>query len=260
MTGAFIVDSHVHTGPLNVFYAPETGAKSLLARMDRLDIRCSINLGSSRTLLQASQREMDAARAEFEESGGRLYYCGFFDPRRPAEDLAVLERSHRAPGFAGIKIHPSFAGVPADDPRYLPVWELAREHGLPIVSHTWSASSYNPAQALSVPVKFEPMVERFPDVRFVLGHSGGRGEGRRQAIRMAGQYPSVYMDVSGDIMDRHFLEEMVAAGVTAKILFGSDYPWLDQRAHLTCVLLAAIPVEAKAAILQGNARSVFGLA
>lgn len=257
---AFIVDAHVHTGALNVSFAPETDAKSLLARMDRLGIRRSINLGSSRNLLEASQREMDAARAEFEESRGRLYYCGFFGPRRAAEDLAILERSHRAPGFVGIKIHPSFARVAADDPRYLPVWELAREHRLPIVSHTWSVSSYNPVQALSTPGRFEAMVQRFPEVRFVMGHSGGRGEGRLEALRMAGQYPNAYMDISGDMMDRHFLEQMVGAGVASKILFGSDYPWLDQRAHLACVLLAAIPVEAKADILQRNAQAVFGLA
>ena len=259
MSEAFIVDAHVHTGPPNGFFAPETDARSLVARMDRLNILCSINLGSARNLLAASQREMDVAHREFEESGGRLYYCGFFDARSAAEDLAILERSCRTAGFKGIKIHPSFARVPADDPRYVPVWEFAREHHLPIVSHTWSVSSYNPVQALSTPEKFEPMVQRFQEVRFVLGHSGGRGDGRRQAIRMAARYPNVYMDISGDIMDRHFLEEMMGAGLESKVLFGSDYPWLDQRAHLACVLLAAIPVESKAAILARNAQSVFGL-
>ncbi len=259
MKDAFVIDSHVHTGHPGVFFSPEVDAKSLLARMDSLSIQLSINLGSARNLLAASAGEMEKARAEFEESGGRLYYCGFFDPRRAGEDLAILERAARGRGFTGIKIHPSFAQVSADDPRYAPVWEFASERGLPIVSHTWSVSSYNPVQALSTPDRFEPMVERYPGVRFVMGHAGGRGDGRRRAVRMAKQFPNAFLDISGDIMDRHSLEHMVREGVERKILFGSDYPWLDQRAHLTCVYLAGIPAETKAMILRENARVVFRL-
>ena len=65
--------------------------------------------------------------------------------------------------------------------------------------------------------------------------------------------------LGGDIMDRRFLEHMVREGVARKVLFGSDYPWLDQRAHLACVYLADISTEAKRLILHDNARGVFGL-
>ncbi len=259
MSGAFIVDTHVHTGAPNVFYSPEIDARHLLARMDGLGIRFSVNLGSARNFLQASAAEMEKAQAEFEESGGRIFFCGYFDPRRSADDIAVLSKAARSSGFKGIKIHPSFAKVPADDPRYDAVWRFASERGLPIVSHTWSASSYNPVQVLSTPERFEPCVQKYPGVRFVLGHAGGRGDGRRQAIRMARQYASVSMDISGDIMDRHFLEQMVREGIGGKVLFGSDYPWLDQRAHLASVYLADIPVEARRLILRDNGLAVFGL-
>jgi uncharacterized protein len=256
---AFIVDAHVHTGYLNVFFSPEVDAKSLLARMDRLSIQYSLNLGSSRNLLASSAAEMEKAQAQFEESGMRLFYCGYFDPHRPRDDLSILDRAARASGFKGIKIHPSFARVPADDAGYEAVWQFAEERGLPIVSHSWSASTYNPAQAFSMPEKFERFVEKYPSVRFVLGHAGGRGEGRGQAIRMARQSPNVFMDVSGDIMDRHFLEHMVRENVEQRVLFGSDYPWLDQRAHLCSVFLADIPTEAKGKILRENALRVFDL-
>ncbi len=255
----FIIDAHVHTGYVNLFFSPEVDAKSLLARMDTLSIRYAVNLGSSRNLLTASSSEMEKAEAEFQESGRRLFYCGFFDPRRAKEDLAILTRAARGSGFRGIKIHPSFCGVSGDDPRYEPVWRFAAESALPIVSHTWSVSSYNPAQALSTPEKFERFVSRHPSVRFVLGHSGGRGEGRREAIRMAREHENVFMDTSGDIMDRHSLERMVAENVQRKVLFGSDYPWLDQRAHLCGVYLADISADAKAMMLRENALRAFDL-
>jgi hypothetical protein len=259
MSEAFIVDSHVHTGYTNQFFSPEVDAKSLLSRMDTFLVRYSINLSSMRAILGDVREEMESEQREYEESGGRLFYCGFYDPRRGREDIVLLEKASRWTGMKGIKIHPSFANVAADDPRYEPVWRFANEHGLPIVSHTWSVSSYNPAQALSTPNRFEPMVEKFPTVRFVLAHSAGKGEGRREAVRMAGSYPSVYMDCAGDIYDRHYFETMAAAKLEKKVLFGTDYPWIDIRSHLAAVYLAAISAEAKLRILRENAVGVFRL-
>jgi uncharacterized protein len=259
MSEAFIVDCHVHTGYTNQFFSPEVDAKSLLSRMDQFSVRFSINLSSMKALLGDVAEEMAVEQREFEESEGRLFYCGFFDPRRGRDDLAALEKASRWTGMKGIKIHPSFAGVPADDPRYEPVWRFAAEHGLPIVSHTWSVSSYNPAQALSTPNRFEPMVEKFPAVRFVLAHSGGKGSGRREAMRMADRYPEVYMDCAGDIHDRHYFESLAAAGLERKVLFGTDYPWVDIRSHLAAAYLAGISAEARLRILRENAREVFRL-
>jgi len=199
MTPPFIVDAHLHTGYPNIFFSPEVDANSLFARMDQFGIQYAINLCSMRSILGNTIGEMKVAQGEFESSGGRLFYCAFYDPRRQEEDLAVLETTARWKGMKGIKIHPSFAKIPAEDKRYEPVWEFAAAHDLPIVAHTWSVSSYNPSQVLSTPDRFEPMVKKFPRVRFVLGHSAGRGDGRREAIRMAGEYANVFMDCSGDI-------------------------------------------------------------
>jgi predicted TIM-barrel fold metal-dependent hydrolase len=227
--------------------------------MDQFSIRCSLNLGSARNLLGASVEEMQKARREFEESGGRLYYCGFYDPRRASEDLAILDRVAGWQGFKGIKIHPSFNRVSADDKRYQAVWEFARDHDLPIVAHSWSASSYNPVQILSTPDKFEPFAAKYPTVRFVLAHSGGRGEGRREAVRMARQYPNVFMDFGGDIYCYRYFEDLEKEGVLGKVLFGTDYPWIDHRSHLTRVYLAGISAEAKLAVLRSAAQAVYKL-
>jgi len=259
MTEPFIVDAHVHTGYPNIFFCPEVGARELLRRMDQFSIRCSLNLGSMRNLLGADIGEMRKARREFQESEGRVYYCGFYDPRRAREDLAVLAQAAGWEGFKGIKIHPSFNKVSAEDRRYEPVWEFARDHNLPIVAHTWSASSYNPAQVLSTPDKFESFVAKYPAVRFVLAHSGGRGDGRREAVRLARKYPNVFMDFGGDIYCQRYFEDLEKEGVLAKVLFGTDYPWIDHRSHLTRVYLADIPAKAKLAVFCGTAQAVYRL-
>jgi predicted TIM-barrel fold metal-dependent hydrolase len=259
VSAPFIVDAHVHTGYPGQFFSPEVDAPSLVRRMDRLEIQSAINLCSMQSLQGATVVELEKAQKEFEESGGRLFFCGFFDPRRGEQDLSVLEAGVRMGGFRGIKIHPSFNKASADDPRYDAVWAFASRHDLPIVSHTWSVSSYNPVQVLSTPDKFEPFVRRYPKVRFVLGHSGGRGEGRREAIRMAQSYGNVYMDFGGDIYCRDYFTSVAEAGILDRVLFGSDYPWIDARSHLTRVYLADLPTGAKRAILRDNAVRVYRL-
>jgi predicted TIM-barrel fold metal-dependent hydrolase len=44
-----------------------------------------------------------------------------------------------------------------------------------------------------------------------------------------------------------------------KLLFGTDYPWIDYRSHLTRVYLAVISVSLKRKILRDNALEVFQL-
>jgi hypothetical protein len=89
MRAPYIVDAHVHTGYPNIFFSPEVGARELLKRMDQFLIRYSVNLGSMRNLLGASIAEMEKSRQEYEESGGRLFYCGFYDPLHEKEGRAM---------------------------------------------------------------------------------------------------------------------------------------------------------------------------
>jgi predicted TIM-barrel fold metal-dependent hydrolase len=259
MSASFIVDAHVHTGFPGLFYAPEIDSRSLLKRMDLLGIQYAVNLGSMRTILESSYSEMQKAQTEYESSSGRLFFCGFFDPRRDREDLSVLRRSIRLNGFRGIKIHPSLSGIPADDPRYEEVWKFASNHDIPIVAHTWSVSSYNPVQVLSTPDKFEKYIQKYSGVRFIMGHSGGRGTGRLEAMRLAETYPNVYMDFAGDIYCLRYFETMAERGILDRVLFGSDYPWIDARSHLTRVYLADIPLAAKGAVFRDNALKVYRL-
>ncbi|MGQ9614831.1 MAG: amidohydrolase family protein [Spirochaetota bacterium] len=259
MISPFIVDAHVHTGFPGTFFAPEVDANSLLKRMDQFHIKYAINLGSMRNLRGNSIREMEKAKREYEESGGRIFYCGFYDPKREREDLALLRKIVKWKGFVGIKIHPSLSRVSADDDRYEHVWKFALDHGLPIVTHSWSVSIYNPVQVLSTPDKFERHVKKYPEVRFVLAHSGGRGEGRFDAMRMVKDYENIYIDFAGDIYCHRYFETMAEEKLLDRVIFGTDYPFMDHRSHLTRVYLAEIPARYKIVILQKTALNVFRL-
>ncbi|MEW5815034.1 MAG: amidohydrolase family protein, partial [Spirochaetota bacterium] len=97
----------------------------------------------------------------------------------------------------------------------------------------------------------------YPNVRFVLAHTGGRGNGHAEAVRLANDYENVYMDCGGDIYAYRMFEKLESSVPPTKLLFGSDWPMMDQRANLTHILLSKISETFKRHILRDNALRVY---
>ena len=253
-----IVDAHIHLHPLGKLYAADYSLAAYRKLMKRLSIDVAVCIDHV-SLFAGAAEGLQALSRIYDESEGHIFFLGVFNPNHAQEDLKTLERDHTLPGFCGIKIHPSFHGVPAEHGSYDAIWRFASEHNLPMLTHSWSLSSHNPAQALSRPERFEPYIARYPSVRLILAHAGGRGEGRHEMIRLCNQYENVYTDYAGDIFDLGLLESLVASIPAGRLLFGSDYPWLDPRANLGRSMLADISKETKEAVLGLNAVDLYGL-
>jgi uncharacterized protein len=257
VTEPLLIDAHAHIGSPGVFFAPETGPEHLLALMDLLSIRLAIVACDHVMLYEGVRAGYAALREAHRQSEGRLLYLGIFDPRAADASLAALQQAAGWPGFAGVKLHPSLHRVWADDPIYQRAWQFAAEHDFPILTHSWSVSETNPAQAYATPERFDGHVRRFPQVRLVLAHAGGRGPGRQEAVRMVNEHANVFLDFAGDVFCNRLVERLVQEVPPEKILFGSDFPWIDPRANLSRVLLAPIDDELKRKILSDNARTVY---
>ena len=251
-----IIDAHLHIGPPGLFFTPESSPGQLLSFMDSMNIGCAV-CADHLTLAEGAHAGISYLQKVFEESNGRIFYVGVFDPRYANECLTALKHVANKPGFVGLKIHPSFHRTSAEDKAYMPAWNFAADHDVAILTHSWSPSDYNPVQMLSTPLRFEEFVKRFPDVRLVLGHVGGLGSGRHEAVQIARDYPNVYVDIAGDIFDYQLIQNLVKSVPAEKILFGSDYPWLNPRAHLSRVLLSNISTAVKKNILMVNASHVY---
>lgn len=253
-----IIDAHAHLGPWPSFEAIGSTVEDTVSLMDHLGVArvLTVHHAGLFGLLEEAARWSEEA---YEASDGRVLSYLVYDPNRAAQSLSIIRASLGKPHLVGIKIHPPKHNCPADDERYRPVWELAREHGLALISHTWGRSADNPAQNYSFPDLFERYVAEYGEVRFVFGHGGGRCDGFLACARLMKTYTNSFMDITGDGFLRGRLKHFVREVGSERILYGSDSPWIDPRFTLGEVLGAEITDADRANILSRNAARLFGL-
>lgn len=163
-----------------------------------------------------------------------------------------------ARGAKGLKFHPVFQAIGADDERSLTLFRECASRGLPILSHT-SASGSEPKRLGQYGrlERFRPAIEAAADVPFVLGHSG-MGDQFEQALAYAVEYDNVYLEVSGQPIGH--LKQMFDQMDHGRILFGTDWPFYHMAMQLAKVLIATEGDEGlRRKVLYENAAGMLGL-
>jgi len=252
-----IVDSHMHLGMVAVQASVDKSIEAVMAHMDHLGIDISISTGSG-LMFGRFEAGFEEAMQAYRRNGGRIVSCAYFNPHYGEESLKQVRRCLKHEAFVAIKIYPG-VGIYANDERWDGAWRLASELAVPILTHSWWESDYNPVQRYSMPNLFERHIKAYPDVNLIFGHAGGRYEGHRVAADLARRYPNVYMDLSGDSYSFGLVEWLTGQAGADRVMFGSDLYMIDGRTVMGRILDADIPPDAKALILGENAARVFKL-
>ena len=252
-----IIDVHMHMGQEPTYTFMNYGLDNLLCSMDKLGIGYCINanLNGMRNLFERADTEN---REIFKESKGRIlsYFC--FTPNCAERALEIIRKNKDNRMYKGIKIHPSEVGIDADDDRWIPVWEVAREYHLPIMAHTWTRSAYHPSQNCAFAGKFERFVSAYPDVTFTFAHSGGRYEGVIEAARITKDHKNCYVDIAGDINGLGVLDYLYETVGPDRIMYGSDNYMIEHRPMIGMVLANnKMTISDKEKIFRYNAERVY---
>ncbi len=179
----------------------------------------------------------------------------------PAELRDELEACAEG-GARGIKLHPIVQRLAPNHPALWPVYELAREHGLPVLFHS-GAFGWTPWNDLARPRAFADILEAFPDLPVVLAHLGHGSFD--EARELAERFPRIRFDTCGTITSAQVPWRLADAEVVARlralgierVCFGSDYPWFDPAADAAYLArLPGLTPGEREAILEGNARQL----
>jgi predicted TIM-barrel fold metal-dependent hydrolase len=279
-----IIDSHTHIFPpqmqqwreeylrrdsafAEMYASPKArlaSAKELLASMDEAQIDKSVVLGFAWSELEPCVQHNDYLLEAAAKSGGRLIPFCTVQPRAGNDAFREMERCARA-GARGLgELRPDSQGYRLDEGAAAEVLaEAALRHGLILFFHVSEPVGH------AYPGKGDLSVASF--YRFVAGHGGQAVVG----AHWGGGLPfyALMPEVRQTLIDAYFdtaatpllyepaVYRQAADLVGAEhILFGSDFPLVDQRRQRQAIEETFPPDDpARALILGENARRLLRL-
>ena len=251
LTGVDVIDAHAHLGPYSLFHIPGSDLDSMVEVMDLTGVRMTVLSSNQAIQYDANAGNTETLRA-VDRFPDRIAGYAVVNPwQRPDRELRRLDGD---PRFVGVKVHPDLHDYPLTGPLYEPLWEHVEETGLPVLTHTWHGSPYDD------PGLVGEVLTRHPGVRMILGHSGVSPAGMAASLDVASEHPSAYLEICGSSMTGELLRWLVERAGADRVLFGSDFPFIDQRYSLGRVVGAGFEPKVAEAVLGGNAASLFGLA
>lgn len=166
-----------------------------------------------------------------------------------------------AQGACGLKIAPLFLGAPPDDERVAFVFELAREHGVFVLSQA-GANGYGPRQAWGHPKYFEAVLRAFPQVDVQLAHLGLGAED--EVARLSARHANLFVDTSarlhllgqpGEWSPAEAADWFRRIGIE-RVLFGTNYPMHEPAEYLDVMRALPLSDAEREQILYRNAAGI----
>jgi hypothetical protein len=168
------------------------------------------------------------------------------NPFPRGEALRELERWSHFHHPPLIKFHPDLHKYPVNGAAYRPLWDFANQTHAVVLVHTWESDPN------CGPLLLGPLAREFPQAKIIVGHSGVTWRGYEQALETAEGTANAFLDITGSRSHRTILERMVARVGAERVLFGSDFPYLEAAIVLGRVLAAKISDADKEKILRTN--------
>lgn len=263
-----IIDFHTHAFPDHMAAATvqklaregnirneSDGTKGGLQRsMEQAGIGLSLLLPIATKPTQTEKLNRLAAEVNAGTTNTHLASFGTIHPDN--EDPASLLRQAKELGLPGIKLHPYYQGVAADDVRMLRIVELAEELGLITLFHAGLDVGFE-GQDLASPERFYRLYQTLMPKRLVLAHMGGWRQWERveellcplpiyfDCSYVLGPLRPLYpgsrtLEECRRMSEEQFLR-MIRSHGTNYVLFGSDSPWSNQKEALDA--LRALPLS-----------------
>lgn len=268
-----------------------------IREMDRFGIDISIvsltcpNVywGDEATSVLAAQESNDSMQAAQARWPDRIRWFTSLPWEYPDRAVQELERTC-ARGAVGVMVLGNIAGRSLTDPLFAPVWAAINAKGLPVLVHPtdplgaeamgiaphnlfWSVGfTYDTTLAIAKMI-FSGFFDRYPQLKIIASHGGGtlpylvgrfdmgdkvEFEHLREIQRKPSDYlRHIYYDsITYDLAPLKYLLEV--AGDT-QVMLGTDWPHRVHEADVAVSRLDALPQAQRKAILEGNARRIFGL-
>ena len=233
-----IIDSHCHAGAGDGLTGPWDTRASLTRYLQWAD-----RAGIGRTAIFAAFHS-DYAIANREVARivaaqpRRFYGFAFVNPVRDrGRVFRMVDEAVRVHRFVGIKVHRHDGRITRE------ICQAAARYDLPVL--------YDVMGEVSI---VELLANEYPQVNFIIPHLGSFADDWKAQMALIDplvRYPNIYTDTAG-VRRFDILEQAVARAGPAKVLFGSDGPWLHPGVELAKIYALDLNEAGRGLILSGN--------
>ncbi|MCR4438060.1 MAG: amidohydrolase family protein [bacterium] len=245
-----VIDAHAH-----IVQAAGKGASRVA--MNRADAQAVVErnrrLGVAKTCVSAwtavwgdyvlgNQDTLQAMRAFPEEIVG----YAVLDPNYVTDWERECRFYHLECRFLGMKPYYPRQKVPYNDPLFTPWYRFGDEHRLFCLLH------YSDKFKEEV----SDIAPRYPNIAFILAHSGTSWKVAREHVALAKQFPNVFLEITFTSVTNGVIEFMLEELGSERVLYGSDAPMRDPYPQFGWVAYADLPEEDKRNILGRNMQRI----
>ena len=203
----------------------------------------------------------DALRALLESDQDRLSGITPIDPGFPDESCAKIEKWIRNGPCIGIKyVGGNKTGVACSHPNNDPIIRLAAELDATIYIHTWLKVGGTPRlpgrdnlPGESTPMDVVALARRFPNARFICGHSGGDWE---LGVRVVRPHQNVLLEFAGSDPHSGSVDYAVKELGADRIVWGGHGPSRSYATELGKVLDADLARADRMKVFGANFRQL----
>ena len=237
--------------------------EELIASMDKNGVDISVILNIGWTTHELCLETNDYILESLARYPDRLIGFGSVQPLSYEAALDEIERCAQG-GMKGIgELRPDIQLFNlVDDEVVRPFVETIRKHKLILLSHASEPVGDNyPGKGMVTPDMLYPFITSYPELTIVLAHWGGGLPFYALMPEVKRALKNVYFDTAASplLYSPQVYELGIKLVGADKILFGSDYPLLEQGRPLKEVTSLDLAEEAKGLILGGNAQRLLGI-
>ena len=145
------------------------------------------------------------------------------------------------------ELHPALHQYPISGIGYKVILDLIKKNPKPVLFHTDESDQY------SKPGQIDELAKLYPEIPFIIGHSGNVIGGFEIAVEIAKKYDNVFLDSTFSRNYFGLMKWMIKKVGAEKILFGSDMPFLNGAAQIGKLYEAGITDNDRQKIFHDNA-------
>jgi len=238
-------------------------ADELIASMDRAGVDVSVILNTGWTTHELCVETNDYILESIARYPKRLIGFCSVQPQSFEAALDEIERCAQG-GIRGVgEMRPDMQLFDLRDEEVIkPFIDMMRKHKLIMLSHASEPVGHiYPGKGAITPEMLYPFITSYPDLTIVCAHWGGGLPFYALMPEVKRAMKNVYFDTAASplLYSPQVYEQVIQLVGSDRILFGSDYPLLEQGRSLREVALLDLPEETKNQILGSNAQKLLGI-